>query len=82
MARYRRYRKRAYRSKKASELERFQWMIVMIVFIIVFLTTFAWRFTTNCIFEWPIRWDVGVCWVEQLTPSKEEAIEKAVNFAP
>jgi len=82
MARYRRYRKYYHRSEKISEFEKFQWIVVVVVFVTVFMVTFVWRFTTNCIFEWPIRWDVGTCWTEQEASSKEEAIEKAVNFIP
>jgi len=34
------------------------------------------RFFANCIFEWPIRWDVSTCWEEQKAPAKQKAIEE------
>jgi len=71
-----------HREKKMTEFEKFQWVLTAIVFVVVFICVFAYRFTTNCIFEWPIRWDVGVCWHEQVGPAKDAATEKAANFVP
>lgn len=69
-----------------SRDEEFQWWIVTIVFVVCFIFYLSWGFLSNCIFEWPIRWDVGTCWHEQIKPAKEKASEKAsekaVNFIP
>lgn len=63
-------------------MEKFQWILFTIVFVILFIIYFTYRFFSNCVFEWPIRWDVSTCWNEQIVPSKEKAIEKASVFAP
>lgn len=65
-----------------TEQEKFQWVLTAIVFVVVFVGMFIYLFTTKCIFEWPIRWDIKVCWHEQVQPAKEEAIDKAANFVP
>ncbi len=69
-------------SKKMTEFEKFQWAIFFIVLIGGFLFYFVLGWITNCVFEWPIRWDVTNCWNEQINPAKEKASEKAVNFIP
>lgn len=79
---YRKRRRRYYNSKKMSEEEKTQWILTSIVFIICFIFYLLWGFISNCIFEWPIRWDVGACWIEQVKPAKEKAVEKAINFIP
>lgn len=80
---YRYYKKyRNYNSRKMSKFERFQWVVTIMIFCILFVIYFAYKFLSNCIFEWPIRWDVHTCWKEQIAPSKEKAIEKASVFAP
>jgi len=71
-----------YQDKKMSRQEKFQWILTSIVFSVAFISIFAYRFMTNCIFEWPIRWDIGVCWCEQVEPAKNAAAERAVNFVP
>ena len=71
-----------YRDKKMTKQEKFQWILTSVVFTVVFISVFAYRFVTNCIFEWPIRWDIGICWHEQVEPAKNAAAEKAVNFVP
>lgn len=70
------------RSRKRSKLEEIMWVTAGIVFVLVFTMNFIYRFFANCIFEWPIRWDVKVCWNEQITPAKEKASEAAINFIP
>ena len=65
-----------------SEQEKFQWVLTAIVFVVVFIGAFIYFFASNCIFEWPIRWDIKTCWSEQIQPAKNEAIEKAANFMP
>lgn len=41
-----------------------------------------YSFFANCIFEWPVRWDIGTCWDEQKAPAKQKAVEEAIKFAP
>lgn len=53
-----------------------------VIFGLLFIFYFSTSFISNCVFEWPIRWDVKTCWVEQIHPAKEKATEKAVNFVP
>ena len=77
----RKYRYR-YHDKKMTKLEKFQWLLTAVIFGIVFVVYFSYRFATNCIFEWPIRWDVRACWHEQIAPAKEKAAEQAANFVP
>lgn len=79
MSRRKFYRRR---EKKMTEFEKFQWVLFISIFVVSFVCIFAFRFVTNCIFEWPIRWDVKVCWNEQVGPAKDAAAEKAANFAP
>lgn len=71
-----------HRSRGMTKQERFQWGLTIVVFIIVFCAVFVYRFFANCIFEWPIRWNVHTCWNEQVQPAKEKAAEKAANFIP
>jgi len=82
MSRYWKYNRNNYRSKKLSKKEEFQWLVVAIVFTVCFVFYFTTSYFSNCIFEWPIRWDVKTCWNEQIPPAKERAIEKATNFIP
>lgn len=76
------YKFKKHRDRKMTEQEKFQWVLTSIVFVVVFIGAFIYFFASNCIFEWPIRWDVKTCWSEQIQPAKEEAIEKAANFVP
>ena len=71
-----------HREKKMTEFEKFQWVLTAIVFVVVFICVLIYLFTTKCVFEWPIRWDVKTCLQEQVQPAKEEAIDKAANFVP
>lgn len=80
MSRYRRYRK--YRSRGMTEQEKFQWGLATAVFIIAFIFYFIGGYFSNCIFEWPPRWDVKTCFSEQINPAKDKAAEKAANFVP
>lgn len=80
MSRYRRYRK--YRSRGITEQEKFQWGLAIVIFIIAFIFYFVGSYFSNCIFEWPPRWDVKTCFNEQINPAKEKAAEKAANFVP
>lgn len=77
MRRYRRYRER-----RMTEQEKFQWVLATIIFVVFFTLYFVRGYFSNCIFEWPVRWDVKTCFVEQISPAKEKAAEKAVNFVP
>lgn len=39
--------------------------LCILIFLALRLVFFPWYFLTKCVFEWPIRWDVGVCSGEQ-----------------
>jgi len=65
-----------------TKQEQFQWLVVGVIFVIGFIAYFIYGFFTNCIFEWPPRWDIGTCWEEQKAPAKQKAIEDAIKFAP
>lgn len=82
MARYRRYKRRYRRPQKMSKEEEFQWIVATVVFVVAFVVYFTFGFISNCIWEWPPRWDVGTCWNEQIDPAKDKASEKATPFVP
>lgn len=65
-----------------TDFEKFQWIFVAVIFLSTFIVVFIGGFVTNCIFHWPIRWDIAVCWNEQIQPAQQEAVEKASNFVP
>lgn len=62
--------------------EKFKWKLFFIVCVVLFIFYFIHGFLSNCVFKWPIRWDVATCWNEQIIPAKQKAAEKAVNFIP
>ena len=70
------------KSKGMSKKEMVGWAIATFVFTVSFVSYFIYSFTSNCIFEWPIRWDVKSCWNEQVGPSREKASEATANFIP
>lgn len=83
MGKYKRNRrKNLSHSRKVSEEDKLYLMIVVIVFVVCFIFYLLSSFISNCIFEWPLRWDVGTCWNEQINPAKEKAVEKAIQFVP
>jgi|APSaa5957512622_1039677.scaffolds.fasta_scaffold144280_2 hypothetical protein len=83
MGRYRKYKRRYKpRSKKISKEEQFQLIIAGIIFIVLFVFYTMFGFISNCVLEWPPRWDVSTCWSEQIDPAKGKAIEKAIQFVP
>jgi hypothetical protein len=65
-----------------TSFEKFQWLFFFVVLITAFLLSFAYHFVSNCIFTWPIRWDIHACWNEQIKPAKLDAVDKASNFMP
>jgi len=69
-------RKRKLFSEKDKETI-FHWVLVAVVFAVVYVSWMIWGFITNCIFTWPIRLDVNVCWSEQKIPAHEKAIDAA-----
>jgi hypothetical protein len=75
------FRKRHSSSERRS-IKDFQWLVAGAVFVVFFVGYFVWGFISNCIFEWPIRWDVGTCWREQVAPAQQKAIETAAPFSP
>jgi len=72
------------RSRRINKREKqfIGWIIVLFVFAIVFIISFVHNLFVNCIFHWPIRWDFGTCWHEQIAPAKQKAAESASNFIP
>ena len=78
MAKYHRRR----REKPMSKEEKVAWIITCVVFVVCFVAYFIYGFFSNCIFHWPIRWDIGTCWHEQIQPAQNKAAESASNFMP
>ncbi len=82
MRRFRKFKRHRSGSKKITEFEKFQWIAFFIICAVLFGFYLIKGFISNCIFEWPIRWDVGTCWNEQINPAKDKAAGKAINFMP
>jgi len=57
-------------------------LLVAVVFTLIFVPAIIYFFFSRCIFVWPIRWDIKICWHEQIAPSSEKASRGAVNFLP
>ncbi len=55
-------------------------VVATFVYIVSYPIIFGHKFISNCIIEWPIRWDVKNCWNEQKEPTKERALENAAVF--
>jgi hypothetical protein len=73
------------RSRGFSEKDKryiFQLCVAALIFVLGVVIWFSWFFVCNCIFHWPIRWDVKACWTEQIRPAQEKAGEAASNFIP
>jgi hypothetical protein len=70
------------RNNRKNDFKKFQWVSFLIIFVLYFVMYQIAGFTSNCIFEWPIRWDAKACWLEQVHISNQKAFEKASNFAP
>lgn len=75
------YRNSKVRSSRISK-KGIVYIVVSVVFIMTFIFYLAYNFLTNCIFERPIRWDIGTCWHEQIAPAKNKAAESAAKFIP
>jgi len=82
MSKFYKHKKYSNYKKPLTKQESFGWMLVSIIFTIFFIFYLLKGFVINCIFEWPIRWDVNKCWTEQIDPASKNAAEKAVNFVP
>jgi hypothetical protein len=65
-----------------SEFEKFCWVVFIVILIISFIYFVIAGFITNCVFHWPIRWDVGTCWHEQIMPAQQKAAQTAEPFMP
>lgn len=75
--------KKHYKKQRGlSKEEIFGWILFCVVFYVVLSVNMVWLFTTNCVFEWPPRFDVSVCWEEQKLEAKENAADAAGNFMP
>jgi hypothetical protein len=77
---FRYWKKRRYYSKPLTKQEKFAWVVAFAVFIISFFFYFTINFISNCVFEWPLRWDIKTCWKEQIEPSNQKASEKTAPF--
>ncbi|MES3004627.1 MAG: hypothetical protein V4690_00780 [Patescibacteria group bacterium] len=83
MTRYRKFKKRSsYFKKRENEFEIPKWIFYFLTLTILFIVFFSFNFVSNCIIEWPPRWDVRTCWSEQFEPAKTKAIEKSAPFMP
>lgn len=82
MRKYKKYRRNISRSQKITKEDKLHLMIIGIVFVVCFVFYLMSSFVSNCIFEWPLRWDIGTCWNEQVGPAKEKAVEKTIQFVP
>lgn len=71
-----------YKHKNKDKDDIRDYIPMVIIFIIGVIVLTPWYFIKNCIFEFPIRWDVGTCWHEQVETAKKDASEYAVKFAP
>lgn len=62
----------------------FIFQVFLTVFVLLFGTVmyFSIYFVRNCIFHWPIRWDIGTCWNEQIQPAQDSAVKDASVVAP
>jgi hypothetical protein len=79
-----RYHK-AYQSRqprKLTDFEKFSLVVAGIVFIISFSYVMIAGFLSNCVFHWPIQWNVDACWHEQIAPAQNKAVQAASNFVP
>jgi hypothetical protein len=75
-------RKKYYRARKEAEQKKIMWLVACAVFGLCFIAYFIYGFSANCIFHWPIRWDIGACWHEQIQPAENKAAQSASNFVP
>jgi hypothetical protein len=82
LLKYKQYKRRGYPSKKLSKKEFYRYLLVAVVFTIIFIPCFIYFFFSNCVFVWPVRWDMKTCWHEQIAPSSEKAAKGAVNLLP
>jgi hypothetical protein len=83
MAKWKKHKKYHYhRERPLTRQEKIMLAVAGVVFVMVFLVSFTYRFLGNCIFHWPIRWDTGACWNEQIAPAQYKAAESASNFLP
>lgn len=60
----------------------FLWIVAAIVLVTGYIIFQTVHFIRDCIFEWPIRWDVRTCWNEQKQASWDKAGEGTSLFIP
>lgn len=65
-----------------TEREKFMLALACIAFVVCFAVYFVYGFFINCVFHWPIRWDVDTCSHEQMAPAQYKAVQAASNFVP
>lgn len=76
---------RLYKSRGISKKDKlyiFQWGVAAMIFLIGVIIYFSWFFVRNCIIHWPVRFDVKLCWNEQIKPVQQKAGEAAGIFIP
>lgn len=71
-----------HKPRRLTKFKKFHWSFYLMLILVAFLMWFIYNLVTNCIIEWPIRWDFKTCWNEQIEPSKNRAIESTADFAP
>lgn len=60
-----------------SGQDNFHKALVVVVFAVTYIFWMMWGFISNCVFEWPVRFDAKTCWNEQKTPAQQKAIDAA-----
>jgi hypothetical protein len=82
MSKFYKHKKYSNYKKPLTKIESFQLVLVAVIFTVCFVFYIIKGFIFNCIFEWPIRWDIMTCWTEQINPTVQKASEAVVNFLP
>ena len=84
MAKYKKWKKSHYskpkQSRKMTEFEKFSLIVAAIVFVISLIYFVIVGFLHNCVFHWPIRWDISACWHDQIAPAQQKAAQTAEPF--
>jgi len=83
MAKYWHKKKHYYKPKqprKLTEFEKFSLVVAAVVFVIALIYFTVAGFLRNCVFHWPVQWDVSACWHEQIAPAQQKAAQAAEPF--
>lgn len=69
-----------YKKSDKLEMEMFSWVLLAIIFVTSYVFFFIHGWLSNCVFEWPIRWDIKTCWNEQKAPATQKALNETAKF--